>query len=46
MAQLFRNKAFRAYFPALALSMFGGSALLITLGVWVQSPDRQRRSRC
>jgi Na+/melibiose symporter-like transporter len=37
MAQLFRNKAFRAYFPALALSMFGDSALLITLGVWVQS---------
>lgn len=37
MAQLFRDKAFRAYFPALALSMFGDSALLITLGVWVQS---------
>jgi Na+/melibiose symporter-like transporter len=37
MAQLLHNKAFRAYFPALALSMFGDSALLITLGVWVQS---------
>jgi Na+/melibiose symporter-like transporter len=34
---LYRHRQFRRYFPALALSMCGDTALLIVLGIWVQS---------